>query len=135
MGKDAAMNATKELHKGNVKPAADAAIASYEGGITIWLTRYESDRVAEEQLEKMKQAMGRYGGGFERLSTEVLGESEVFVTRPKGETQYFWTRKDVLAYLIPGNLGADEINSLIKDLNEKADRLPPLVTLNGQAGK
>lgn len=135
MGKDAAVNATKGLHKGNVKPAADATIGSYEGGITIWLTRYESDRMAKEQLEKMKQAMERYGGGFERLSEEKLGGSEVFVTRPKGEIQYFWSRKDVVAYLIPGNLGIDEIQRLIKDLNEKVDGLRPLAISNGNSSE
>lgn len=128
------MKATKELHKGSVKPAADAAIASYEGEITIWLTRYENSQVAQEQLERMKQAMGRYGGGFEQLSTERFGGSEVFATRPKGMVQYFWTRGDVVSYLIPGNLSQSEIESVVKDLNEKVAALPPLVVLNGKPG-
>ncbi|MCL5291754.1 MAG: hypothetical protein M1548_04385 [Actinobacteria bacterium] len=129
-----AMEATRRLHKGQVRPAADAVIASYEEEVSIWLTRYENKSIADEQLEKMKQAMSRFGGGFEQLSTEKIGGVEVFVTRPRGKVQFFWRRGDVTAYIIPGTLGQSDIERLVKEVNEQVDGLPPVVILNTAGG-
>lgn len=112
------MEATRRLHKGSIVTAVDAAIASYEGGLTIWLTRYKDETTAIQQLDAMAKAMERFGGGFEKLSTSSLKGETVYVTQPKGEAQYFWRKGESLAYIVPGKLDAGEFEQLVEMLNK-----------------
>ncbi|MHB0977391.1 MAG: hypothetical protein ACYC1U_09405 [Candidatus Aquicultorales bacterium] len=114
-----AMAATRDLHRGKVREADEALVARYADDTKVWITLYGKEEIAGEELEKMRQAMVRFGGGFETLSKASVGGAEIYVTKPGGITQYFWKTEGFLSYVSPGSASQADTERFIKEIEVK----------------
>lgn len=112
-----AIAATQKSHRGSVAHITDAAIGYYQAGLTIWISEYESEEMAESETQKMTQAMARFGQGYEKQKTIKVEKITVRLAYPKGETHYFWYQGKRMFYIAPGPLSQTQTKKLIKDFN------------------
>lgn len=55
-----------------------------------------------------------------------MDDSEVYVTFPGGEAQYFWTSRDVVAYIAAGPLTEAQVSKVVTTLDGRISQLPPV---------
>lgn len=67
----------------------------------------------------MKQAMKRFGKGFEKVETVRFGSQTVFSTSPAEKEQYFWQKGEFMVYLVPNDLKKSEIEKTVKTVNNR----------------
>jgi len=115
-GKDEAMATTVRSHRGEIKDVDDMVIGYYDGGLSIWVTKYSNSQISYNETIKMIDAMKRFEEGFEEIKSTRIKDVEVYVTEPGGEKQYFWSQGKLMVYIIPGALSESESRELISDL-------------------
>ncbi len=115
-GKDESMATTVRSHQGEIKDVDDMVIGYYDGGLSIWITKYSESKVVNKETLKMIEAMKKFGEGFEKLGSVNIKGVKIYITFPGGVKQYFWSQGKLMVYMIPGTLSESMSRELISDL-------------------
>lgn len=114
-----AFELVKTSHLGQLRAPSEAAIGYYQEGLTIWVSKYDSDEIALNEIERMVQAIGRFGRGFQFPVKRNIGNLGVYRTVHRGSAHYFWARKGYIFYIAPGPLSDRNAGQLIEDINNQ----------------
>lgn len=114
-----AIEMVKRSHMGSLKAPSDMAIGYYQEGLTIWITKYSSEKVATQETKRMIKAIGRFGRGFKPPTKTNVNGYPVYRTNYRGSFQYFWNINDFLIYIVPGLLSDSDVKDLIIKINNR----------------
>jgi hypothetical protein len=113
-----ALGSVEKSHMGDIKFVEDVAILGYRGdgkSITLWITTYPNDTVAEAETERMSQAMLNFEDWGVYLEKSKIDGHEVYTTL-RDVRHYFWSDGKCMFYIIPKNLNQTEIQYVVKGL-------------------
>lgn len=113
-----AFTTVKKSHLGRLKAPREAAIGYYEEGLTIWISRYDSEKAANDEIKRMVSAIGRFGQGFSVPTRLKIDKHFIYRIDYQGSLHYFWARQDMIVYVMPGPLSDADIKELVKDMNQ-----------------
>ncbi len=116
---DEAFEMAKKSHLGKLEAPQDSAIGYYQEGLTIWVAKYDSKKIAARETKRMANAIEKFAGGFESPTKLSVDGYIIYRTRYRGTFHYFWANKDFLLYVQSGPLSDSDTTMLIRDMNNR----------------
>ncbi|MFP3908301.1 MAG: hypothetical protein ACLFVI_07385 [Archaeoglobaceae archaeon] len=115
-----ALESVERMHIGRLEYMEDVAIFKYEKegkSVILWVTTYSNSTVAQNETERMVQAMLNFRDwGVNLQESEVEGKH--IYCLPRGdEMHYFWEDNYCMFYFVSQNLNSTEIHSIIESVN------------------
>lgn len=115
-----ALESVKKMHIGNIKYIEDVAIFKYakDGkSVTLWVTTYSNDTLAQKETDNMVQAMLNFRDWGVNLQDFKVENNQVY-SLPRGDQMhYFWKSNYCMFYFVSENLNDTESHSIIKSIN------------------
>lgn len=109
----AALEEIARLH-GRRLDAADALVARYAGGITVWISASPSSLNAAGLLFQMNRRLGGGTGVFAAPQTQQLSGRTVFTTTGLGQRHYYYQSGHTVVWLAaPAPLADDVLQTLL----------------------
>lgn len=115
-----ALESVKEMHIGRIKYIEDVAIFKYakDGkSVMLWVTTYSNSSLAQNETERMVQAMFDFKDWGSKLQNFKVEDKQVYSLPREDQMHYFWRSNYCMFYFVSENINDTESRTIIKSLN------------------